>query len=94
MRQTNGTAVDVNDTEIMDGLLLLARSEGLLCEPTCAVVIAALEHMKQVAAGATVCCLLTGNGVKDIATISKHIPEPKTIPANIDALRTIAEEKA
>lgn len=92
VRETNGTAIAVDDTEIMDGLLLLARGEGILCEPTCAVVIAALDHLKKTAPGASVCCLLTGNGVKDIATISQHVPEPITIPADIEALRRIAEE--
>ncbi|MFO7976213.1 MAG: pyridoxal-phosphate dependent enzyme, partial [Candidatus Hydrogenedentota bacterium] len=94
VRQTNGTAVAVDDTEIMDGLLVLARGEGILSEPTCAVVIAALEHLKENAPGSRVCCILTGNGVKDIATISQHVPEPKTIPADLEALRSIAEKSA
>ncbi len=93
VRQTNGMAVAVNDTEIMDGLLVLARSEGLLCEPTCAVVIAALTHLKETAAGSRVCCLLTGNGVKDTATIAQHVAEPKTIPADLEALRGVTEER-
>ena len=94
VRQTGGTAVAVNDEEIMDGLLLLARTEGLLCEPTCAVVIAALAHLQETAGGARVCCLLTGNGVKDIATVSRHVAEPKTIPAEMEELRRIAEGAA
>jgi threonine synthase len=63
----------VTDTEILDAYRLLASSEGIFCEPASAASVAGLLQVKdQVPTGATVVCVLTGNGLKDPDTAIKY----------------------
>ncbi|MBG1259263.1 threonine synthase [Nostoc commune] len=63
----------VTDAEILDAYRLLAGSEGIFCEPASAASVAGLLQVKdQVPTGATVVCVLTGNGLKDPDTAIKH----------------------
>jgi threonine synthase len=56
----------VTDDEIAQAYRLLAAEEGIFCEPASAASVAGLLKVKdQVPAGATVVCVLTGNGLKD-----------------------------
>ncbi|MEB3308864.1 MAG: threonine synthase [Snowella sp.] len=56
----------VTDTEILSAYRLLAAQEGIFCEPASAASVAGLLKVKdQVPTGATVVCVLTGNGLKD-----------------------------
>lgn len=59
----------VNDDEILAAYKLLASEEGVFCEPASAASIAGLLKLKdQVPTGATIVCVLTGNGLKDPTT--------------------------
>jgi threonine synthase len=52
---------------------LLASSEGIFCEPASAASVAGMLQVKdQIPTGATVVCVLTGNGLKDPDTAIKH----------------------
>jgi threonine synthase len=63
----------VTDEEILDAYRLLASEEGIFCEPASAASVAGLLKVKdQVPAGATIVCVLTGNGLKDPDTAIKH----------------------
>jgi threonine synthase len=63
----------VTDEEILDAYRLLASQEGIFCEPASAASVAGLLKVKdQVPSGATVVCVLTGNGLKDPDTAIKH----------------------
>lgn len=63
----------VTDAEILDAYRLLASQEGIFCEPASAASVAGLLKVKdQVPDGATVVCVLTGNGLKDPDTAIKH----------------------
>jgi threonine synthase len=63
----------VTDEEILAAYRLLASEEGIFCEPASAASVAGLLKVKdQVPAGATVVCVLTGNGLKDPDTAIKH----------------------
>lgn len=56
----------VTDEEILEAYRLLASHEGVFCEPASAASVAGLLKVKdKVPAGATVVCILTGNGLKD-----------------------------
>jgi len=70
---SQGKFTAVTDTEILDAYRLLAGSEGIFCEPASAASVAGLLKVKdQVPTGATVVCVLTGNGLKDPDTAIKH----------------------
>lgn len=63
----------VTDAEILNAYRLLASQEGIFCEPASAASVAGLLKVKdQVPTGATVVCVLTGNGLKDPDTAIKH----------------------
>ena len=56
----------VTDQEILAAYRLLAAEEGVFCEPASAASVAGLLKVKdQVPEGATIVCVLTGNGLKD-----------------------------
>jgi len=92
LRDTNGAAVAVDDPDIIRGELLLAASEGILCEPTSAVVIAALNLPPLKDSGGRVCCIVTGSGVKDLPALDGHVPDPKRIGASLSELRAVLAE--
>lgn len=56
----------VTDEEILAAYRLLASEEGVFCEPASAASVAGLLKVKdRVPEGATIVCVLTGNGLKD-----------------------------
>ena len=63
----------VTDEEILEAYRLLASQEGVFCEPASAASVAGLLKVKdRVPAGATVVCVLTGNGLKDPDSAIHH----------------------
>lgn len=70
---SQGSFSAITDAEILDAYRLLASQEGIFCEPASAASVAGLLKVKdQVPGGATVVCVLTGNGLKDPDTALKH----------------------
>jgi threonine synthase len=70
---SQGNFAAVTDDEILEAYRLLASEEGIFCEPASASSVAGLLKVKdQVPTGATVVCVLTGNGLKDPDTAIKY----------------------
>lgn len=69
-RDLSGGQIDsVTDAEILAAYRLLAREEGVFCEPASAAPVAGLlKHKELVPHGARIVCVLTGNGLKDPET--------------------------
>jgi threonine synthase len=64
--ESGGAFHAVSDAEIVAAYKLLGSQEGVFCEPASAASVAGLlQQAEQVPAGATVVCVLTGNGLKD-----------------------------
>jgi threonine synthase len=67
--QSNGDFMAVSDAEIIEAYKLLGSGEGVFCEPASAASVAGLiKRREEVPPGATVVCVLTGNGLKDPTT--------------------------
>ena len=65
-KASHGAFLDVTDAEIIEAYKLLGGGEGIFCEPASAASVAGLLKRKnEVPTGATVVCVLTGNGLKD-----------------------------
>ncbi|MFZ4665492.1 MAG: threonine synthase [Prochlorotrichaceae cyanobacterium] len=63
----------VTDGEILEAYRFLASQEGIFCEPASAASVAGLLKCKeQVPPGATIVCVLTGNGLKDPSIAIEH----------------------
>ncbi len=85
IRETGGMAITVSDEEIIEGLMLLARTEGILCEPSSAVAVAALAKLPPEAG--RVCCVITGSGIKDLEALAGPMTEPHRTATTVDDLR-------
>jgi threonine synthase len=73
--EESGGKIDcVSDDEILKAYQLVAKTEGIFCEPSSAAGIAGLIkriNAREVEDNAIVVCVLTGNGLKDPATAIK-----------------------
>ncbi len=69
---SQGSFTAVTDEEILEAYRLLGK-EGIFCEPASAASVAGLLKVhEQVPVGATIVCVLTGNGLKDPETAIQH----------------------
>lgn len=62
--------IAIADSQILEAWQLLAREEGLFCEPSSAAGVAAL--LADPPRGARVVCVITGHGLKDQEFASAH----------------------
>lgn len=89
-RDESGGLIDmVTDEEILQSYMLLARLEGVFCEPASSASVAGVRKLASQGffkEPATVVCILTGHGLKDPDRAIKVATEPAVVPPTIDAL--------
>ena len=86
LKQYNGFAEDVSDEEIIDAIILLAKTEGIFTEPAGGVAVAALKKLVEdgkIEKNESVICYVTGNGLKATEAIMDAIPKPKIVKPDI-----------
>ncbi|HOX29410.1 MAG TPA: threonine synthase, partial [bacterium] len=89
IRETGGTATGVPDAEIIDGIKLLARTEGIFAEPAGGAAVAAAARLakeKTFRPNDTVVIVASGLGMKTPDVIQDKIKKPKTIEPTLEAL--------
>jgi len=88
VRESDGRIESVTDEEILEAQSLLAREEGVFCEPASAAGIAGLLKLAQEgrAPEGTVVGVLTGHGLKDPDVILNRTVLPAPVPATFEAL--------
>ena len=66
-QESNGSLSKVSDDKILQAYRLLAKEEGIFCEPASAASIAGILNMsKQInLKNKTIVCIITGSGLKD-----------------------------
>lgn len=87
MRKSGGTAVTIDNNDMLHWQDLLSRREGLFVEASTAAGIAAVEHLVssgQLEPQHSVVSLLTASGLKDPATAELALDDMLTLPANLD----------
>ncbi|MBN1859632.1 threonine synthase [Candidatus Bipolaricaulota bacterium] len=91
VRRNGGGFVCVSDAEILDALAELARETGVFAEPAGATAYAGLKKLASAGklAGKRVAAMITGNGLKDVASVRKIAGSPTEVDASIDALRRV-----
>src|SRR5919198_2365841 len=81
LSQYSGIAEEATDEEIVDGILMLAKKEGIFTEPAGGVSIAVLKKLIEqgkVDKDEKVVCYITGNGLKATEAIINVLPKLKT----------------
>jgi threonine synthase len=95
VRETGGAFLTVTDDEILAAIPELARGEGIFSEPAASAAYAGLK--KAVKSGLvkpdeTVVCLLTGSGLKDIASAMKTAGTGTVIEPILEAVKRLGLE--
>jgi threonine synthase len=86
-RDTGGAIEDVSDQEVVEGIQLLARTEGIFAETAGGVVIATLRKLAAagvVRADERVVALITGDGLKTIEAVTERATPTMVIPPRLD----------
>jgi threonine synthase len=98
VRQSGGGMAAVTDAEIIDGMKLLARTEGIFTETAGGVTIATLKKLTEegvIRPDECVVAYVTGHGLKTLEALTGTVGPTATIPPTIDAFTstfTIDEE--
>jgi threonine synthase len=86
LRQYNGIAEEATDEEIIDGILRLAKTEGIFTEPAGGVSVAVLRKLiedSEIDNDETVVCYITGNGLKSTEAIIDVLPKLKAVKPDV-----------
>lgn len=87
-RRTGGAVEDVSDDEIREGILLLARNEGIFTETAGGTTVACLKKLVetgQLDPTKETVVINTGMGLKTLDAIADQVGAAATIPATYDA---------
>ncbi|MGI0003279.1 MAG: threonine synthase, partial [Nitrosopumilaceae archaeon] len=86
LQQYNGWAEESTDKEILDAILLLARTEGIFTEPAGGVSVAVLQKMIEqgkIDKNDTTICYVTGNGLKATEVLMEVLEKPQVMQADV-----------
>ena len=92
LKQYNGFAEECNNQEILDAIILLARTEGIFTEPAGGVSLAILQKMVEqgkIDKNDKVVCYITGNGLKATESIMTVLQKPKVMKADIAEISAV-----
>ncbi len=90
--KTGGQGVSVTDEEIVEGIKLLASTEGIFTETAGGVTVASLKRLVQtgkVAADDVTVVYVTGNGLKTLDAVQGKVSKPHIIPARLQDFRAL-----
>lgn len=93
-KKTNGNIASVNDGEIVEGIKLLAETEGIFTETAGGTTIAVLKKLVEegkINPDETTVAYITGNGLKTQEAVQGYISEPLTIEANLGSFENALE---
>jgi len=86
--QTGGVIEAVSDDEIVDGIRLLARTEGIFGETAAGVTVGTLSKLATrgvIRPDERVVIYVTGHGLKTLEAVSPHVGPTATIEPTIEA---------
>jgi threonine synthase len=90
VRRTGGAVEDVSDAEVVDGIRLLARTEGIFAETAGGVTVACARKLIETGKldpDAETVLLITGDGLKTLDAIADQVGPRATVPASTEAVR-------
>jgi threonine synthase len=95
VRETGGYAEDVSDDEIIEGIKLLARTEGIFAETAGGVTLACTKKLIEsgrIRKDETTVICITGNGLKTQEALNGRMVSPYYIKPNISSFEEVIEK--
>jgi len=98
MKETGGSAEDCTDAEVIEGIKLLAETEGIFAETAGGTTVACAKKLIEsgkIPADESIVLCITGHGLKTQEAIVEHVGAPRVIKPSLrefDAL--VADELA
>ncbi|QGK69235.1 threonine synthase [Allosaccharopolyspora coralli] len=89
VRRTGGAIEDVTDEEVVDGIRLLARTEGIFAETAGGVTVANAKKLidtGQLDPDAETVLMITGDGLKTLDAVQDHVGPKATVKPTTDAV--------
>jgi threonine synthase len=90
VRRTGGAVTHVSDAEVVDGIRLLARTEGVFAETAGGVTVACARKLiesGQLDPDAETVLLITGDGLKTLDAVADVLAPTATVAASTAAVR-------
>jgi threonine synthase len=88
IRKSGGSCASVTDAEVLDGIRLLARTEGIFAETAGGVTIATLAKLAAqgiVRPDERVVAMITGHGLKTVEALADYVGPTATIAPTLDS---------
>jgi len=96
MHETGGGATSVSDQEVIDGIKLLAATEGIFAETAGGVVIGGLKRLAEAGTferGKTVVAYITGAGLKTQEAVADHVIRPIHVAPTMSSFEEAAGDR-
>ncbi len=96
MRGSGGAAAMVSDAEIIEGIKLLAETEGIFTETAGGVTIGVLKKLVEqgkINADEVTVAFITGIGLKTQEALAGHVGKPLQIEPNLNSFEQAIKEK-
>ncbi|GAB3447908.1 threonine synthase [Actinophytocola sediminis] len=90
VRRTGGVIEDVSDEEVVDGIRLLARTEGIFAETAGGVTVATAKKLidtGQLDPDAETVLMITGDGLKTLDALGDQVGPRANVPPSIEAVQ-------
>jgi threonine synthase len=94
--ESGGASASANDDEIVEGIKLLARTEGIFTETAGGVTIACLKKLAEtgkIRPDEVTVAYITGNGLKTQEAVVDHVTRPIRIRPTIEAFEAAMRER-
>ena len=97
VKESGGWGESVTDEEILDGIKLLARTEGIFTEPAGGTEVAVAKKLIEsgrIPRDEPIVISITGNGYKTLEAVSKSVDKPYTIDAALQSFDELSRALA
>jgi threonine synthase len=95
VRESRGWGESVTDKEILEGIHLLARTEGIFTEPAGGTEVAVTKKLIQngkIPRDESIVISITGNGYKTLEAVAASVEKPLTIPATLESFDELYQQ--
>lgn len=95
VRESGGWGAAVSDAEIVEGIKLLAVTEGIFTEPAGGTTVAATKKLIEsgrIPRDESIVVSITGNGYKTLEAVTDAVPKPQIIGAQLSEFDELYEK--